>query len=363
MSEFERRLTRALEERAASPVTTEGLAEGARRRARSRRRAGVLAGVTGVLVVAMGLPLALGLTDREAPVSGPAVSIGSTPPATGAPGDISWVPDGWRLESWRGLEVAVPGEWEYGSLEDWCAGGGRLPHRVDRPGGGVMSIGCPSLSYGLRFLPTDEIPRGPEEGDALLASMPPDYAVGWQEVGDAAVMVVTDDGELTKQVLGTVREADARDGNGCPVRQELPALGSADWEGGGEAGLPQGDPVSVCRYAAGLDGPNLEQSELLDEEGSRLAAEAVLKAPEGSGPDAGPDSCVQWSEEQAVALVAGERVLAWVHYDGCDGHGVDLPGGSRELTAAVLHWALSPGWSGGLVGEVPLGDLRGQATR
>ncbi len=37
-------------------------------------------------------------------------------------------------------------------------------------------------------------------------------------------------------------------------------------------------------------------------------------------------------------------------------NGVFLSGVVRELTAEILYWALSPGWSGGVDGSVPLPD-------
>lgn len=61
----------------------------------------------------------------------------------------------------------MPTAWEYGALSDWCASGDVPGFRVERPGGGVLSIGCPSLRYGLRFLTPDEIPQGKAEAELL----------------------------------------------------------------------------------------------------------------------------------------------------------------------------------------------------
>ena len=72
------------------------------------------------------------------------------------------------------------------------------------------------------------------------------------------------------------------------------------------------------------------------------------------GPDAKPSDCVNWTEHFAVVLKTGMEDYAWVHYDGCDGHGVDLGGSTRQLNAELMYWALPRGWSGGVDGSVPM---------
>jgi hypothetical protein len=41
--------------------------------------------------------------------------------------------------------------------------------------------------------------------------------------------------------------------------------------------------------------------------------------------------------------------------DAC--HGFSWDGDEHDLTADVLYWVLSPGWSGGVEGEVPMPDM------
>ena len=44
----------------------------------------------------------------------------------------------------------------------------------------------------------------------------------------------------------------------------------------------------------------------------------------------------------------------WVTVDAC--HGFAWVDGEHDLTADVLYWVLSPGWSGGVEGDVPMPD-------
>jgi hypothetical protein len=142
-----------------------------------------------------------------------------------------------------------------------------------------------------------------------------------------------------------------RDGdwvNGCPVHQDVPGIGRA-----GVLAAEDDGPLSVCRYALGVDGPNLEDAFA----GSRVTSDALRAAPRGTGPDAGPGTCEDWPEDTAVALVGDAGVVAWIHYAGCSGHGVDLgDGDTRRVTADVMRVVMTPGWSGGTIGEIPLPD-------
>ena len=42
----------------------------------------------------------------------------------------------------------------------------------------------------------------------------------------------------------------------------------------------------------------------------------------------------------------------WVTLDAC--HGFAWVDGEHDLTADVLYWVLSPGWSGAVEGDVPM---------
>ncbi len=51
-------------------------------------------------------------------------------------------------------------------------------------------------------------------------------------------------------------------------------------------------------------------------------------------------------------LVTSPDAQGWVTLDAC--HGFSWDGTEHDLTADVLYWVLSPGWSGGVEGDVPM---------
>jgi hypothetical protein len=102
----------------------------------------------------------------------------------------------------------------------------------------------------------------------------------------------------------------------------------------------------VCRY----DGTGaLEQSEALFGEGAGKAVTALQAAPD-------PGACAdtsKGSQPHEVVVMKAAGVSARVDLvDGCPRVTVD--GKVRELTADVVYWALSPGWSGEVPAGVPL---------
>jgi hypothetical protein len=108
---------------------------------------------------------------------------------------------------------------------------------------------------------------------------------------------------------------------------------------------PEGG-LSVCRY----DGTGaLEQSEALFGEDAGKAVTALQAAPD-------PGACAdtsKGSQPHEVVVMKAAGVSARVDLvDGCPRVTVD--GKVRELTADVVYWALSPGWSGEVPAGVPL---------
>ncbi|MFB9409108.1 hypothetical protein [Dactylosporangium matsuzakiense] len=89
------------------------------------------------VVTAVGLVGACG----RAEVPAPAVSAPAEPA-----GDRADRPDGWRWESYGGIEVGVPGDWGWDSqaqrLDAWCIKPGNHPPAVARPGAAVPAVGC-----------------------------------------------------------------------------------------------------------------------------------------------------------------------------------------------------------------------------
>jgi hypothetical protein len=323
------------------------------------RRALVVASAAAAVALAIGIPAVVS-------------AVGGRGPARGAGGgDVQRgrtvarsVPDGWRVESWRDLTWAVPANWGYGTIDQWCAdddgveGRGRLAPVVQRPYGVSTLVGCgPPRGLGIEI----------SVGGAAPSVDADDYvggaAVAQKRFGAVTVTVSTRDEALTDRVLGTVRRFEGLDPNGCPAAGDPVGVGEGDGVRGPAAGL-----LSVCRYARPdperAPGWILDQSEQLSAVSSAQAWTALRAAPAGSGPDADPAECSGWEPEQVVALRTSAAEVAWVHVDGCSGRGVELLGdGAHRLTAEVLRWAFSPGWSGAVDGSLPLPDLPRELSR
>src|SRR3954453_9511878 len=149
MSDLEQRLTDALSQGAEGAPTAAGLADAARSRARSRRRGRVTVAAAAV-ALCVAVPTALVATHGSTR-AGPGPS--DDPTATTSP---QVVPAGDRVESWHGVSILVPDWWQYGNLGDWCAGGGSITSRVQRPEGARDAIQCsPESTYGVSFQAVD----------------------------------------------------------------------------------------------------------------------------------------------------------------------------------------------------------------
>jgi hypothetical protein len=343
MSDLEQRLSDALADGAQGAPAPQGLAAAARLRARERRRARVAAGAAAA-VLAIGVPTATVALrgDHGSDRVGPARQGGNAQDPNPAPSGVTqqgdWPStDGYRWESWHGVSIQVPDGWGYGSLSDWCAGGGELTPRVQRPGVVSNDILCePASTYGISFQEIDnrddfEWPDVHQDS----GGWPEQNAVGGRGIGGVLVMVATPEADEGLSILATMRPIGPDgDANGCRAR--LTGDGASPPEGG----------LSVCRY----DGTGaLEQSEALFGEDAGKAVTALQAAPD-------PGACAdtsQGSQPHEVVVMKAAGVSARVDLvAGCPRVTVD--GKVRDLTSDVVYWALSPGWSGEVPAGVPL---------
>lgn len=351
MSDFESRLRDALDAGAADAPDAVGLADAARGRARTRRRTTIAVSAAAVLAL-VAVPAGV-LALRDSGDSSP----GFAKDGTEAPGSV---PAGWRTETWHDLEVQVPDDWGYGALSTWCLSSDEPGTPVvERPGGVGADVDCtpPSNTYGLQFFDAAlfDAAFGPGHLEHVTANPggPQPYPVGsWLgyegPFGDNAVRVVAPTEELARQILDSVHRVEGMDSNGCPP-------GDADRSmGWGDTGT-----VSVCRYDA--DGL-LVQSERLSGQDASDAVAALEAAPETT---LMPPCPGEWGgdhpQTEYALMIAGDTTYT-VQWTGsaCPYHGVFVGDDvRRSLTPDVMYWALSPGWSGGVDGSVPLPpDLR-----
>ena len=152
--------------------------------------------------------------------------------------------------------------------------------------------------------------------------------------------------EEVQAVLDSFDEVTGVDANGCTPR----ASDDSD-------PIPAQGTLRLCRY--GGDGW-LEQSEVLTGPDSAAAVAALDAAPER-----GPRRCPPPGETDTVIQVvagpgagsgddrAGAAHLAW-----CGGGVFGWGGAERDLTADVLYWVLSPGWTGQIPDGITMERLR-----
>lgn len=291
----------------------------------------------------------------------PATSPGAdtpepTSPAPTSPGASAGpqLPAGWRWESFGGVQVAVPGEWGWGSAQQrthqWCINEERDPI-VGRPGA-VTQVGCPAGEDGL-------------DPGTLLANTGPLVSLEWAldrepgtyREGDRTTVVrgyvtveVQAEPALREQIAATVhRVAGPRDVYGCPTSDPV-------WS---DPGRRPGDPVdvttlrevsavSVCKYQvappdARLPGdlePLLASTRLTGDAAREVVA-AIASAPVGGGPD-NPGDCVpeySYGDDLIVLRVASAAGESTVHvrYSGCDHNGLDDGVTVRGLTREVMQ--------------------------
>lgn len=346
MSDFEARVAEVLRSESAAAPDAIGLADAARSRARTRRR--TRAAAVGVIAIAvLALPVGVVALTGDDDGVGPAADR-ATPTTEATPTSPKPFPDG-RWETWHGVTVRVPGDWAYGSQSTWCAGGGSAEtFVVDRPGGPVEAIACsPASSYGVTFQDIEMADDAPFDWPVVTQTgeaWPAGTLVGAHGENGVLVTVAGPDRDLVADVLSTVSVYGPVDPHGCSATDD----GGPGMAGAGE--------VPVCRYDA--DG-RLVQSEKLTGAEAEAATAAVTSAPDGGV----ANRCLNAATDEFVVMgIEGDRVE--VRYGGnvlCGDRGLFVEGVRHDLTAGLLYWALSPGWSGSVGPDAPLPPkLRGR---
>jgi hypothetical protein len=330
VTDFEDRLTTALRSAGDDAPGAAGLAPAVRRRARVRRRRTALTSVAAVVAVVGVVGGAALLGNRD---SGGSQSADDPTPTSPAPTS--------RTESWRDLQVTVPVDWGRGFLDDWCGDGGDLDRPVvERPGGASIDILCdPGLGYGVQFLEAADFDFAKRPGvvweytPADVAVYPTGAWLGYQQAGDDVVRVVARTRAEAEQVLGSFQRIDGADANGCAPHAADPMPAVAEGE------------LRLCRYATD---DWLEQSEVLTGQDAVDAIAALQAAP------AKGDRMCTMALTGPWVQVSSADAEGRVTLDACQGF--SWSGADHDLTADVLYWMLSPGWSGGVEGDVPMPD-------
>lgn len=190
------------------------------------------------------------------------------------------------------------------------------------------------------------IAQGIADGTRTPAVQAPDH--GWVEetrdVDGVYITVLSDDDSLRRRILDSARVIDGADSNGCtpdhPLAHQPEGRPTST---GGLTSLGTIKSISIGRYAIGEYAERwqrapLKASSSLFGEAARSMVEAIISAPEGSGPDV--EDCIDsYGSEILVLTVRGsdrsQEVL--IRYDGCHFNGTDDGVTLRRLTAEVLR--------------------------
>ncbi|KHL15059.1 hypothetical protein CLV56_1685 [Mumia flava] len=266
----------------------------------------------------------------------------STSTSAPAAGDL---PDGWRWETYRSVQVAVPDTFGWGNgtqrLGQWCVDrGGRGPI-VGRPGVSTL-VGC----VGTEASPPAETVHANTGTVVAFAPAPEGTSDGIGRLGDR-VTVVTGGVEVVVQAPAGLRERIAatlrtveHDANGCPVLDPVvDDPGRRPDEAHDLARLSGITAVASCLYDhRGRRDGGLASSVRLDGPEAATTVEAIATAPV-AGDD--PPRCgARRLGESTVVLridsALGESV-AYLRYAGCARNGVDDGVAVRALRGSYLR--------------------------
>lgn len=260
------------------------------------------------------------------------------PPASASADDL---PQGWRWESFGGVEVGVPGDWGWDNgsqrLSQWCVRPeGQTPQpAVGRPGVSTAA-GCPQgepdpgtliVNTGsvVAFDRTTDPPGTMTEGDQTAVRL------------GGVQVAVNAPADLRQRIVATIRPVAEADSYGCPTSHPISARPQQRPVPARE--LTDVASISACKYRLGRDA-YLISSVRLDGSAARQAIGEIGRAPVGGGPD-NPDQClpeVSYGDDAIVLRVrsAGGSSEIYLRYSGCDHNGFDDGTTVRRLTAAAV---------------------------
>ncbi|GAB3822727.1 hypothetical protein [Kribbella italica] len=263
------------------------------------------------------------------------------------------LPEGWRWEAYRNVQLQVPVGWgqsQWAGLKTPC-GLDQVEQKpiVRRPGGAVLAMLEPCLD-----------PTAPQRHVAPSVAFTGDrpgvvtYADGWiketRRLGEQLITVTSADGALRARIFAAAAVVIDADGNGCdPVaataRNEILRPAAQ----GGLTTVGDVQSVSVCRYE-GVRGPAPRSGgapyDLAMEASSRLTGPVaqrlvrdLVAAPAGTGPTV-TDQRVCFDDPGGEIIVL--RVDGSVHdqdvvyrYAGCKHNGTDDGTTLRRATSAT----------------------------
>jgi hypothetical protein len=307
MTDFENRVRETLKAGSEGAPPPVGLAEGARQRWRKRRRTTAAVAATAVVLAAVPVGIAVlgggGSSDEDSDV---------------VASDLPAIPDGWRWESWRNVQIAVPGHWRDGAASQWCTSSHSDPGFVDRGEGVSTLVACvPGVSSSVTF--REGIAKHP------LVDI---KGVGERLTFDGnTVDVVAPDQETLDAIVATAHEFEEADSRGCaPAIQDLSTSPSAEASG----------PLTVCRYVTlpgKADAYQLSESRDLSDEDTAawLAALDAARPVSESG-----NACDYDGGAEALLVSSSDGLVAYIEADPCGGGFMQTADGEKALSNGLL---------------------------
>lgn len=341
-------------------------------RRRQRRHLGI-----GSLAAA-GVALVIGLTQigggKETTL--PADTTAATATESASAPATPALPDGWRWESFGGVQVGVPGDWGWGSpsqrVNQWCLfDEADLAQPLVGQAGISTAVGC-DVHRGATLPPKDMLVE--HTGELVMFDWTTEPDARPLDAGDRTTVrlqgvsvIVQTQQPLRDQIAATIHTVDT-DARGCPATHPITA--DSTWRPGGAAldDLEEVSSVSICRFTLRDSMPEIPEeltgslmsSWRIDGPDAQQAIETIAQAPIGGGPNR-PGQCaadIAFGEEAIVLLVTTASGTSEVvaRYAGCDHHGFDDGHVIRTLTAEALAPLVEgPNLPGSLSSEV--GDL------
>jgi hypothetical protein len=304
MSDFETRVRETLRTGSEGAPPAVGLADAARRRWRKRRRTTAAVAATAVVLAAVPVGIAL-LGDDSSPTRKDDVIVANLPD----------VPDGWRWESWRDIQVAVPGDWKDGAASQWCVSSDSHAGFVDRGEGISTLVACvPALSSSVQF--REGIAKHP------LIDI---QGVGKRLTFDGnTVDVVAPDQETLDAIVASAQQFDEADSRGC-----APAI--QDFAG---PLVPGAGPLTVCRYVSSGEAYALAESRDLTDEESDSWLSALESAPAVS--ESG-NACDYDGGTEAILVSSADGPVASIEVDPCGGGYVKTADGEKAVSPELTN--------------------------
>jgi hypothetical protein len=265
------------------------------------------------------------------------------------------LPDGWRWESYGGVEVGVPANWGWDNgsqrIGQWCASpqtaeADQIP-AVGRPG--VSSaVGCGA--YPSKVQPDPETLLT-NTGPIVAFDRPEKPTNGVVKQGDRTTVglngvevIVQTEPELRKKIVATVHAVTV-DVNGCPstdpishdpARRPAPAVDVAT--------LENVSSVAACKYVLDHDAygsdPRLQGSLRLEGAPAAQAIGHIAAGAKGGGPNK-PKECTadtSYGDELIVLRVSSKtgESQVYLRYSSCDHNGFDDGKSVRRLDATSV---------------------------